>query len=74
MVGLASGALDTGSLDSDAALAAAVQMTAATPARALGLERLGSLRAGWDANLVVLDRDLRVVAVMLQGDWRVGGD
>jgi N-acetylglucosamine-6-phosphate deacetylase len=59
--------------DFDAALAAAVQMTSATPARALGIERVGGLRAGYDANLVVLDRDLRVTAVMVRGDWRVGG-
>jgi len=57
--------------DRDAALAAAVQMTASTPARALGLERVGSLRPGYDANLVVLDRDLQVTAVMVRGDWRV---
>ena len=56
-----------------AGLAAAVQMTAATPAGALGLDRVGSLRAGCDANLVVLDRDLQVAAVMVRGDWRVGG-
>jgi N-acetylglucosamine-6-phosphate deacetylase len=60
-------------LDSDAGLATAVQMTSATPARALGLERVGSLRAGYDANLVVLDRDLQVMAVMLHGEWRAGG-
>ncbi|WP_407685840.1 N-acetylglucosamine-6-phosphate deacetylase [Mycobacterium sp. HUMS_1102779] len=52
-------------------LAEAVQVTAATPARALGLQRVGSLRAGYDANLVVLDRDWRVSAVMARGDWRV---
>jgi N-acetylglucosamine-6-phosphate deacetylase len=69
VAGLASDSPDS---DSDSALAAAVRMTAATPARALGLERVGGLRAGWDANLVVLDRDLRVVTVMLQGGWRAG--
>lgn len=53
----------------DAGLAAAVQVTSATPARALGLERVGSLRPGYDANLVVLDRDLRVSDVMVRGDW-----
>jgi N-acetylglucosamine-6-phosphate deacetylase len=58
----------------DAGLAAAVQMTSATPARALGLERVGRLRPGYDANLVVLDRDLQVAAVMVRGDWRVGID
>jgi N-acetylglucosamine-6-phosphate deacetylase len=56
--------------DTDAALAAAVQMTSATPARALRLENVGALRAGHDANLVVLDRDLQVTAVMVRGDWR----
>jgi N-acetylglucosamine-6-phosphate deacetylase len=59
--------------DSDAALVAAVQMTSATPARALGLERVGGLRAGYDANLVVLDGDLQVRAVMMRGGWRLGG-
>lgn len=57
-------------LDADAALAAAVQMTSATPARALGLERVGALRAGYDADLVVLDRDWRITAVMARGVWR----
>ncbi|MCV7409295.1 N-acetylglucosamine-6-phosphate deacetylase [Mycobacterium florentinum] len=56
--------------DADAALVAAVQMTSATPARALGLGRVGALQAGYDANLVVLDRELRVAAVMAQGAWR----
>ena len=55
-----------------AGLVAAVQMTATTPARALGLERVGDLRAGYDANLVVLDPDLRVTAVMAGGDWLPG--
>ncbi|HWS92457.1 MAG TPA: amidohydrolase family protein, partial [Mycobacterium sp.] len=58
--------------NADAALIAAVQMTAATPARALGLRQVGSLRAGSDANLVVLDRDLQVAAVMVRGGWRAG--
>jgi len=52
-----------------AGLAAAVQMTATTPARALRLERVGDLRAGYDANLVVLEADLQVTAVMARGDW-----
>jgi N-acetylglucosamine-6-phosphate deacetylase len=54
---------------SDAALAAAVQMTSTTPARTLGLERVGDLRPGYDANLVVLDGDLQVSAVMVHGGW-----
>ncbi len=59
--------------DADAALAAAVRMTAATPARALGLERVGVLRVGYDANLVVLDSDLRVTTLMAHGDWLANG-
>jgi N-acetylglucosamine-6-phosphate deacetylase len=59
--------------DPDAALSTAVQMTSATPARALGLKRVGKLRQGYDANLVVLDRSLQVRAVMMRGGWRVGG-
>ncbi|OSC43036.1 N-acetylglucosamine-6-phosphate deacetylase [Mycobacterium decipiens] len=56
--------------DPDVALAAAVRMTAATPAATLGLGRVGILRVGFDANLVVLDHDLRVAAVMVNGEWR----
>jgi N-acetylglucosamine-6-phosphate deacetylase len=58
--------------DPDAALAAAVRMTSATPARALGLDGVGSLRAACDANLVVLDHDLQVAGVMAGGDWLLG--
>jgi N-acetylglucosamine-6-phosphate deacetylase len=59
--------------EGDLALAAAVQMTSTTPAIALGLDRVGSLRAGADANLVVLDRDLQVTGVMAGGDWQTEG-
>lgn len=59
--------------DPDVGLAAAVRVTAGTPARALGLDRVGALRTGLDANLVVLDHDLRVTAVLARGDWVVGG-
>lgn len=55
--------------DADTGLVTAVQTTAATPARALGMGRVGSLQPGYDANLVVLDRDLQVSAVMAGGDW-----
>jgi N-acetylglucosamine-6-phosphate deacetylase len=58
--------------DRDAALTAAIQMTSTTPARALGLDNVGSLRAGADANLVVLDRDLQVTGVMVDGEWQAG--
>jgi N-acetylglucosamine-6-phosphate deacetylase len=49
----------------DAAAAAST-----TPARVLGLaDRLGALRPGLAANLVVCDDDLAVRAVMLRGRW-----
>ncbi|OBH63956.1 N-acetylglucosamine-6-phosphate deacetylase [Mycobacterium sp. E2479] len=54
----------------DAGLATAVQTTAATPARALGLQRVGVLRTGYDADLVVLDQRLGVSDVMVRGAWR----
>lgn len=54
---------------SDAGLVAAVQMTSTTPARALGLDSVGSLRSGQNANLVVLDANLAVTAVMANGEW-----
>jgi N-acetylglucosamine-6-phosphate deacetylase len=55
---------------SDDALVAAVRMTSATPAAALGLNDVGALRAGLRADLVVLDRDWRVSAVMAGGVWQ----
>lgn len=54
---------------SDAALAKAARMTATTPARALKLDRVGSLRIGMEANCVVLDEDLHVHRVMRDGSW-----
>ncbi|OBH52795.1 N-acetylglucosamine-6-phosphate deacetylase [Mycobacterium mantenii] len=59
-----------GTVHADAGLVAAVQTTAATPARALGLQRVGVLEAGYNADLVVLDADLRVSAIMVRGAWR----
>jgi N-acetylglucosamine-6-phosphate deacetylase len=55
--------------DRDGALAAAVRLTSTTPARALGLPGVGSVRAGAEANLVVLDQNLQVSAVMAHGEW-----
>ena len=49
----------------DAAAAAST-----TPARVLGLDgRIGALRAGRYADLVVLDEELRLRAVMRRGQW-----
>ncbi|SPM28639.1 N-acetylglucosamine-6-phosphate deacetylase, partial [Mycobacterium terramassiliense] len=61
------------SVAADVGLADAARMTAATPARALGLHRVGALRAGYDANLVVLNGDWEVFAVMARGEWVVNG-
>jgi N-acetylglucosamine-6-phosphate deacetylase len=58
--------------DRDTALAAAVRMTSTTPARTLGIDGAGSLRVGADANLVALEPDYRVSAVMARGSWVAG--
>jgi N-acetylglucosamine-6-phosphate deacetylase len=51
------------------ALADAAAMATSTPARALRLPDIGRLEAGAMADVVVLDDDLRVAAVMYRGDW-----
>ncbi|OBI85810.1 N-acetylglucosamine-6-phosphate deacetylase [Mycobacterium asiaticum] len=56
---------------SGAGLAAAVKTTSTTPARALGLDGVGTIRSGFAANLVVLDQHLRVTGVMANGQWRL---
>ena len=44
-----------------------------TPARVLGLgHRIGALRAGLDADLVVCDEEFRLRAVMRRGEWLDG--
>ena len=48
-------------------------MTSATPARVLGLDQVGTLRPRLDADLVVLDQDLQLTAVMANGEWVLGG-
>ena len=53
------------------ALTAAAETTAAAPARALGLTDVGALRSGLRADIVVLDDDLAVSAVMSRGRWAV---
>ncbi|WP_103500494.1 MULTISPECIES: N-acetylglucosamine-6-phosphate deacetylase [unclassified Streptomyces] len=50
----------------------AVRALATTPARMLGVaDRVGSIEARKDADLVVLDREYRVAGVMRKGRWLV---
>ncbi|MFT4295954.1 MAG: N-acetylglucosamine-6-phosphate deacetylase [Micropruina sp.] len=55
-------------LERDAALQLAVQQACLNPARAMGLDVAG-LTVGGPADLVVLDDDLRVDAVLHRGTW-----
>lgn len=66
-------AIEHSRLGFDAAVAAAVQLTATTPARAVRLGDVGSLRAGCRADLVVLNRSLQVTDVMANGRWQAAG-
>ncbi|GAA3841804.1 N-acetylglucosamine-6-phosphate deacetylase [Sphaerisporangium flaviroseum] len=51
-------------------VAEAAEMASLTPARVLGVDdRVGSISVGKDADLVVLDDDLTLHAVMRQGTW-----
>ncbi len=51
-------------------LADAVRMATWNPARVLGIEeRKGTLAAGADADLVLLDAELKVARVMVRGAW-----
>ena len=50
-------------------LEAAVEAATATPARVLGRTDVGAIEAGRRADLVHLDGDLRIVAVMRAGTW-----
>jgi N-acetylglucosamine-6-phosphate deacetylase len=47
----------------------AVRAATTTPAAMLGLERVGALRPGYRADLVVLDEHLDVLAVLDRGSW-----
>jgi N-acetylglucosamine-6-phosphate deacetylase len=54
----------------DVALADAARMAATTPAELLGVaDRKGSIAAGRDADLVVLDDDLTLAGVLVRGRW-----
>ncbi|MGH2384085.1 MAG: amidohydrolase family protein [Candidatus Limnocylindria bacterium] len=55
-------------------MSAAVEASAATPARVLGFgDRVGSLDPGREADLVVLGDQLEVQAVMAGGAWTPSG-
>ena len=55
-------------VDAGASVAEAVQMSATTPARVLGMaEQIGSIAVGRDADLVELDETFHVHAVMRKG-------
>ena len=57
-------------LDAGVPLVAAVRAASFTPARVLGMgDRIGSLRAGCAADLVVVDDALRPQRVMRRGEW-----
>jgi N-acetylglucosamine-6-phosphate deacetylase len=51
----------------------AVRVTSRNPASLLGLgDRKGSIAAGFDADLVVLDDELAVCGTMIGGEWMDG--
>ena len=52
----------------DIGLEAAIPMATRTPARALGVERIGEIAPGADADLVVLDRDGTVEETLVAGE------
>ena len=53
-------------------IADAARAAATTPARVLGLDDVGALAAGRRADLVVLDGELELTAVMAGGSWLEG--
>ena len=57
-------------LDSGLTIEAASRAASANPARVMGIgDRVGAIVAGLEADLVVLDDDLRPVEVMASGAW-----
>jgi N-acetylglucosamine-6-phosphate deacetylase len=57
-------------LDADVPVEVAAAAAAGNPARVLGLDdRCGTIRAGLDADLVLLDEHYRVQRVMAAGEW-----
>jgi N-acetylglucosamine-6-phosphate deacetylase len=57
-------------LHGDLPIEVASAAASANPARVLGIgDRVGAIATGLDADLVVLDDDLRLTAVMIDGRW-----
>ena len=60
-------------IDAGIGIEDAVRMASTTPARVLGMaHRVGSLAVGLDADLLVVDQDFGVRAVMAKGTWLHG--
>lgn len=55
--------------DAGVSIVDAVRAAATTPARVLGLADVGAIQPGHRADLVVLNADLTVRAVMRHGTW-----
>jgi N-acetylglucosamine-6-phosphate deacetylase len=43
-------------------------MTSLTPAKSLGIERLGDIEVGYSADMVILDKSFRVVKTIVNGE------
>ena len=54
-------------------IAEAVATVTSTPARVLGLATKGTVAPGHDADITLLDRDLRVVATIVRAGWLTTG-
>jgi len=59
-------------VDAGLPLEVAARLASSTPARGLGLDDVGAIEPGRQADLVVLDEELEVVAVMARGAWMDG--
>ena len=64
-----SGAVRYAVVEAGLAIEDVVRAATSTPAALLGLDRVGALRPGYWADLVVLDDALSVVRVMRRGQW-----
>ncbi|MBD1432113.1 N-acetylglucosamine-6-phosphate deacetylase [Sphingobacterium sp. DN00404] len=56
--------------EGNVALLDSVQMMTSTPARIMGLDKKGHLAAGMDADIVLFDEDIRVMATIVAGELK----